>query len=114
MTESERSRLGKQVAKGGATTVILALLAERPMYGYELVQAIRERSQGHLSFGEGTVYPILYTLRDRGYLRSVSEESSEGRTRRVYHVTPEGVEALNGYRAEWERLSEGMRLALGS
>ncbi|MEM7416623.1 MAG: PadR family transcriptional regulator [Gemmatimonadota bacterium] len=104
--------LPRQVAKGGATTLVLALLADRPMYGYELVQAIRERSDGLLSFGEGTVYPILYALRDKGYLRSEAQESKEGRRRRVYHVTPLGLEALAAYRSEWDRLTEGMRLAL--
>lgn len=116
MTERNSSEvspgLPRQVAKGGATTLVLALLADRPMYGYELVQAIRERSDGLLTFGEGTVYPILYALRDKGYLRSEAEESDEGRRRRVYHVTPLGLEALTAYRAEWDRLTEGMRLAL--
>ena len=114
MTDSTpRPALPRQVAKGGATTVVLSLLAEEPMYGYALVQTIRERSDGLLNFGEGTVYPILYALRDKGYLRSEKEESEEGRARRVYHVTPEGLAALEAYRSEWSRLTEGMRLALG-
>ncbi len=104
--------LPQRIAKGGATTLVLALLAERPMYGYELVQTIHERSDGLLTFGEGTVYPILYSLRDRGYLVGESQESAEGRVRRVYRVKPAGLEALTQWRAEWTRLSEGMRLAL--
>ena len=114
MTKSTGSRLGKQVAKGGATTVILALLNERPMYGYELIRAIRDRSEGILDFSEGTVYPILYGLRDRGLVRSEAQESEEGRTRRVYHLTPEGKAALETYLRDWNRLAEGMRLALGT
>lgn len=114
MTESAPKPPGlpRQVAKGGASTLVLSLLAERPMYGYELVQTIQDRSGGLLTFGEGTVYPILYAMRDKGYLRSVSEESEEGRARRVYHVTPDGLAALDAYRAEWQRLTEGMRLAM--
>lgn len=110
--KDRRAELPKQVAKGGATTLVLALLAERPMYGYELVQAIRERSDGLLTFGEGTVYPILYALRDKGFLQSETVSSEEGRARRVYHVTPLGLEALAAYREQWEQLTEGMRLAL--
>ena len=82
------------------------------MHGYEVVQTIRERSDGLLTFGEGTIYPILYSLRDKGFVRSESQKSESGRARRVYRVTEEGLEALAAYRADWQRLSDGMRLVL--
>ncbi len=111
--KSSQKSLQKIFVKGGATTVILALLSERPMHGYELIQTIRERTDGIFDFSDGTVYPLLYNLRDRGLLKSKSETSDEGRTRRVYHLTTAGERALRSQVDDWQLFVKGMGLALG-
>ena len=78
--------------------VVLELLSRRPMYGYELVQAIKEESSGALEFGEGCIYPLLHKLEARGDLSSRRLDVG-GRSRVVYRVTSEGYETtgrING------------------
>jgi DNA-binding PadR family transcriptional regulator len=104
--------IDRQFVRGGATTVILSLLAESPMHGYELIRAIRDRTEGIFEFGDGTIYPLLYTLRDRGLVRTASETSAEGRLRKIYRLTPAGLAALERQRANWQLFSKGMGLAL--
>ena len=83
--------------------VILRLLDDQPMYGYELVQRIRVASGEHLAFGEGCVYPILHRLEDHGYLTS-KRENFGGRSRVVYRVSRQGKARLAHATAEWQRV----------
>lgn len=111
MAADSRS-LDRQFVKGGATTLILSVLAGTPVHGYELIQIIRERSEGIFDFSDGTVYPLLYALRDRGWLRTQIETSETGRQRKVYHLTPSGRRALSDLVDDWDRFARGMTLAL--
>ncbi len=111
---SARSRSSeRQFVRGGATTMILAVLAEQPLHGYELIQTIRRRSDGIFAFSDGTVYPLLYSLRDKGWLRSEVQTPDAGRSRKVYHLTTEGRVALNELLENWDLFARGMKLALG-
>jgi PadR family transcriptional regulator PadR len=105
--------IDRQFVKGGATTIILSLLGESPMHGYELIQTIRDRTRGIFDFGDGTIYPLLYSLREKGYVRSDEEVSDEGRLRKIYRLTPAGHAALARQIADWRLFSKGMSLALG-
>lgn len=104
--------LGRQFVKGGATTLILSVLSETPVHGYELIQVIRERSEGIFDFSDGTVYPLLYSLRDKGWVRT-EVETSGGRRRKIYHLTDDGRAALDDLVADWDLFARGMRLSLG-
>jgi PadR family transcriptional regulator PadR len=83
--------------------VVLELLSRRPMYGYELVQAIREESQGELEFGEGCIYPLLHKLEARGDLAS-RRLNVGGRSRVVYRVTPSGTKQRAESLAQWSEV----------
>jgi PadR family transcriptional regulator PadR len=91
--------------------VILRLLAEQPMYGYELVQQIRSSSGQQLTFGEGCVYPILHRLEDQGYLTS-KRENVGGRSRVVYRLSRQGKARLTQSTAEWQRVVAAVGLVL--
>jgi PadR family transcriptional regulator PadR len=80
--------------------VVLELLSRRPMYGYELVQAIKEESHGELEFGEGCIYPLLHKLEARGDLSS-RRLNVGGRSRVVYRVTPNGTKQRAESLAQW-------------
>ena len=73
--------------------MVLRLLQEREMYGYEIVQAIQAQSRGALSFGEGVVYPVLHGLEKDGALKSQRREVG-GRSRVYYSLTSRGVRRL--------------------
>lgn len=93
--------------------VVLRLLAEREMYGYEVARALRMVSQGALSFGEGVLYPALHTMETRGLLRARSQ-LADGRTRIYYRVTPKGRRRLERLTSGWRRVSEAVERVLGA
>lgn len=95
-----RKRTNPEFLNGVPELVILQLLAGRAMYGYELVQAIRDSSGAALEFGEGCIYPILHRLEADGYLSSRDEEVC-GRNRVVYRVTAAGKKRLSEATATW-------------
>ena len=91
--------------------LLLELLARRPMYGYELVQAIRAATAGGLEFGEGCVYPILHRLESQKLL-SAARESVGGRQRVVYRLTPKGRAQLAETVGTWQRVVASVNHAL--
>jgi PadR family transcriptional regulator, regulatory protein PadR len=91
--------------------LVLHLLARKPMYGYELVQAIRTGTDHVFQFGEGCIYPILHRLEIEGLL-SASKETVSGRNRVVYHVTKAGRKQLSESVTTWERVVEAVCHAL--
>jgi PadR family transcriptional regulator PadR len=83
--------------------VVLELLSRCPMYGYELVQAVKDESGGVLAFGEGCIYPLLHKLEARGDLSSRRVDVG-GRSRVVYRVTPKGSKQQAASLAEWSEV----------
>src|SRR6185295_13004770 len=83
--------------------VVLELLSRWPMYGYELVQAIKHQSAGALEFGEGCIYPLLHKLEERGDLASRRIDVG-GRSRVVYRVTPKGTKQRAASMAQWSEV----------
>jgi|SRR6185437_5167977 PadR family transcriptional regulator PadR len=105
-----------QFLKGCARTLVLQLLSEEPMYGYELAQALAKRSQGIFALGQGTLYPLLYSLESKRLIRVSREEDApgSGRKRRYYQVTSAGRSELEAGLATWRDIAHGMRLVLGT
>lgn len=94
-------RIGRELLKGHLPTLVVAILAERPLHGYALCKEIGERSGNALKVGEGTLYPLLYRLEERGLLKSKWEKKGSGRPRKVYKVTRSGLRFLDRQKAEW-------------
>ena len=91
--------------------LILRTLARRPMYGYELVQAIRVAAHDELTFGEGCIYPILHRLESQGLL-AASKEAAVGRVRVVYRITPRGRTQLASTIGNWQRVTQAIHQVL--
>ncbi len=87
--------------------LLLELLSRRPMYGYELVQAIKDESSGTLEFGEGCIYPLLHKLEARGDLSSRRLDVG-GRSRVVYRVTPKGTKQRAASMAQWSAVADAV------
>jgi PadR family transcriptional regulator PadR len=83
--------------------VVLELLSQRAMYGYELVQAIRNESGEVLNFGEGCIYPLLHKLEERGAVASRRIDVG-GRSRVVYRVTSTGRKQQAQSAAHWSQI----------
>ena len=87
--------------------LILRLLAEREMYGYELVQAIEDSTGEAIKVGEGVVYPILHALEAQGCL-SARRKPVNGRTRVYYTATAAGKKRLGTLISEWQRITDAV------
>ena len=91
--------------------LVLRLIRDREMYGYELVQAIRDRSSDMISIGEGVVYPVLHALEQGGALAS-RRKSANGRSRVYYTITAAGLRRLDELTGTWSRLADAVRTVL--
>jgi len=91
--------------------MILRLLQDSEMYGYQIVQAIQAQSRGTLSFGEGVVYPVLHALEKNGALKSQRREAS-GRSRVYYSLTSKGVRRLYDLTDSWTATAAAIQAVL--
>ena len=91
--------------------LLLRLLDQSEMYGYELVRSIRSATGEAISLGEGVIYPVLHALERNGALRS-RRKAVGGRTRVYYSLTAKGRKRLNKLREDWLRIQGGVANAL--
>jgi PadR family transcriptional regulator PadR len=96
---------------GISELLLLRLLSERQMYGYELARAIRAATRQAISVGEGVLYPALHSLERRGWLKA-RRCTVNGRTRVYYALTRAGLRHLKRITQEWRRISGGVDAAL--
>ncbi len=95
-------QLQQQMRKGSTPVLILSLLTEEPMYGYQIAQELASRSEGYFEMQEGLLYPALHQMEKDGLLRSEWHNAAETRRRKYYFVTDEGYKVLNSSVAEWQ------------
>jgi PadR family transcriptional regulator PadR len=95
----------RDMRKGSTTVLILSLVAERPMYGYQIAKELERRSGGYFDFKEGTLYPALHRMENEGLLCSEWQVVAEGPSRKYYHITEKGKRALVDVAAEWTTFS---------
>jgi PadR family transcriptional regulator PadR len=95
----------KDLRKGGARVLILAMLAERPMYGYQIAKELKRRSKGYFDFKEGTLYPALHALERQGLLGSEWQVVDKGPSRKYYHLKEDGRKVLADSTKEWATFS---------
>ena len=91
----------RELRKGSAETLILALLEERDRHGYEVAKLIGERSEGAITFHVASLYPTLYRLERRGLILGRWVEQAGMRRRRFYRLTAAGRKVLNEQRQTW-------------
>ena len=84
----------QDLIKGSIVPIVLKLLKERPMYGYEMVKVVKDRTGGRFEWKEGTLYPALHRLQGQGLLKAKWELSPSGKRRKYYYLTRKGRQAL--------------------
>jgi PadR family transcriptional regulator PadR len=102
-------RIERELMRGAGPVAVMQLLARREMYGYEIADALAQRSDGILDMGHSTLYPLLYNLEGKGLITSREAESESGRFRRYYSLTPAGRKALTAQRDQWRALGRAFR-----
>jgi PadR family transcriptional regulator PadR len=113
MTDIDTRALDRELKRGSAELLILSLLEARPRHGYELSKLIHTRSGGQLTFHIDSLYPLLYRLEERGWIKGTWVEKAEERRRRFYKVTPEGRRALALQKETWDAFVEAVRRVTG-
>ena len=95
--------LDRELKKGSAELLILSLVEDRPRHGYDIGQLIELRSRGVLRFNVASLYPLLYRLEKRGWIRGRWVEKAGQRRRCYYRITAAGRKVLGVQREDWGR-----------
>lgn len=96
--------LDNQLKKGTLTIIVLNLISNKDMYGYEIIQLLDEWSDGYYKLKEGTLYPILYRLEDSAWIESyrIIPEEERKLPRKYYRITEKGMEVLKEQLEQWK------------
>jgi DNA-binding PadR family transcriptional regulator len=101
-----------EALKGHLDLLLLAVLAEGPAHGYAVIESLRRRSGGLFDLPEGTIYPALHRLEEQGLL--LSRWSEDGpRRKRIYQLTPKGLQTLARRQDEWRQFSKAVDATAG-
>lgn len=98
-----------QIKRGTAELAVLSVLETASLHGYEIARRIDQQTRGELRFTLASLYPLLYRMEQRGWIRGAWETSRSGRRRRVYRLTPAGKRKLSPLRHEWNELFRALR-----
>ncbi len=102
------SGLDFKVKQGSSEVIILTLLSQREMHGYEIGKQIEELSDGVLRFEMASLYPALYRMLKKGWLEAYWETSPAGRKRRYYRLTKNGRRQIRPLRKSWRQFLEAL------
>jgi PadR family transcriptional regulator PadR len=101
--------IGAGIKRGTAELAILSVLESGALHGYEMARRIEEQTKGSLRFTLAALYPMLYRMEQRGWIRGSWEVSPSGRRRRRYRLTAAGKKKLLPLRKEWSELFHALR-----
>ena len=104
--------LTPELKKGSAEFLVLSLLEHEPRHGYDLSKLIASRSRGVLTFHVASLYPLLYRMEARGWIRGRWGTTEKNRQARFYAITAAGRRQLAQEQESWERLTDGVSRVL--
>ena len=100
----------RELLKGSTETLLLSILLDEPMYGYQIVREMDRRSSGYFQLREGTLYPALRRLERDGLVTGTWRSSPSKQDRRYYEVTAKGRVRLRSMLEEWDLFTEAVNL----
>ena len=103
--------IDKSLVSGSMAMMILKLLSEKDMYGYEMIDTLRKRSENVFELKAGTLYPLLHGLEDKQYLVSYEQEAT-GKVRKYYRITKDGRRYLEEKKSQWQEYSRAVMSVL--
>ncbi len=101
--------IGPGIKRGTAELAILSVLEGGSLHGYEIARRIEQQTHGKLRFTLASLYPLLYRMENKGWMRGTWQVSAHGRRRRCYRLTPTGKKKLSPLRREWAELFLALR-----
>ncbi len=97
------------IKRGSGELAILTVLARGRLHGYEIAKRIEQQSAGALRFNLASLYPLLYGMEKRGWVKGSWEVAASGRRRRCYRLTPAGRRRLTPLRREWSEFFRALQ-----
>ena len=102
-----------ELKKGSIELIVLTILQEQPRHGYDIGRLIEIRSQGRLQFRITSLYPVLYRMQNRGWIKSHWVEKEGEQRRNYYSVTPKGAKILAEQRERWKEFTAAVNVVIG-
>ncbi len=102
----------RDLLKGNIDSLLLSLIGQKPMYGYQIIKELDQKSLGYFRFKEGTLYPALHRLEKSGLIGGTWEILPSGRQRRYYHITEKGGKLLSEKKSQWLDFATAMNLII--
>ena len=105
-------KISKELLKGSTKMLILEMVKDENMYGYQMIKKLKEKSNNVFEFKEGTLYPILHSLEEKGLISSYWDDTT-GKKRKYYAITIKGKKSLKEKNEEWKIFSESVNRVIG-
>lgn len=102
----------RSLISGSTSMLLMQLLSEKDMYGYEMIETLQKRSQNVFELKAGTLYPLLHSLEEKGCLDSYEREAG-GKIRKYYKITGEGKKVLKARKEEWKEYTGAVNQVIG-
>ena len=101
-----------ELIQWNSESLLLYLVGQQPMYGYQIIRELERRSEGYFKFKEGTLYPALHRLEKAGLIDGKWQALSSGRQRRYYYITDKGRRVLAEKMSQWRDFFAAMNLII--
>ncbi len=105
--------IDKSLQAGSTTMLLLKLLEEEDLYGYQMIERLQERSNQVFALKAGTLYPLLHTMEEQGLVQSYEQTAETGRKRKYYSLTKAGRRQLTAKKQEWDLFAGAVNQVLG-
>ncbi len=108
----DKWQYNRELLKGNTDYLLLSLISQHPMYGYQIIKELDKRSNGYFRFKEGTLYPALHRLEEEGLVGGKWQLLPSGRQRRYYQLTAKGEKVLAEKMSEWSEFLSAMNMII--
>ena len=106
-------KINKELIKGSTSILILSLLENEDMYGYQITQLLKEKSEKVFELKEGTLYPMLHGLENENAVESYWFDADNGKRRKYYKITSDGRKLLSRKKNEWQAYTKAVNSVIG-
>jgi PadR family transcriptional regulator PadR len=104
--------IDKALLSGSTTMLILKLLEEKDMYGYQMIDELSRKSDNTFSLKAGTLYPLLHGLENNGIVSAYDDNADNERVRKYYHLSSKGKKLLTDKQSEWTAYAKAVQKVL--
>ena len=102
----------RELMKGNIDSLLLCVVCQQPMYGYQIIKELEQRSRGYFRFKEGTLYPALHRLERAHLVQGKWQLLASGQQRKYYYITDKGLSSLAEKRGQWQDFLAAMNLII--